>query len=133
MADAEPEDDFEEEDEEDKKSDRPYSWIEGTFAVKVGRWLWDNKVLDDIQRWGDRHCCRFIVVSETNNEKDYTAFLYAAPKPNGRSSGLCDLAIENRDRHLPMFRPWLEGYLGARGLIPMGSHLTDGPVFWPLP
>lgn len=98
----------------------PKDWIDGSRAVRWGAWVWPVEILNDVQAWGDQHCCRFILVSEVAVER-YSLVLYVAPKPNRKDTGLCALSIENRDRNLPEFRSWLEGYLAGRGIIRPGQ------------
>lgn len=101
-----------------KPSQPAADWIDGMKAVRWGRWTWDASILTGIQKWGDSNCCRFILVSETEEGRraEYELTLYIAPKPMRRATGLCDLAVKNRDSHMPKFDPWFDGYLAGRGL-----------------
>jgi len=114
---------------DDDKPDPPKDWIDGSKATYWGRWdqEWPITILKDIQRWGDSNGCRFILVSEfddqqgmvTSRSADYYLSLYIAPKPNSRQDGLCKYSIANRDNGFKKFGPWLEGFLAGRGLLPL--------------
>jgi hypothetical protein len=107
----------------------PQSWITATHAVCWGTWRWSADLLNDVQRWGDANCCRFILVSEVRSGWDgtgrstmeYELKLYVAPKPNRIQTGLCAASISNRDAGLARFSPWLDGFLAGRGLPPVGG------------
>lgn len=104
----------------------PADWIAATSAVRWGRWRWPVDVFKDIQAWGDSNCCRFILVSEANETTGaavYDTWLYIAPKPNRRATGLDDLSRQNRDKHMSEFASWLSGYLAGRGLGFPGERL----------
>ena len=107
-------------------TDPAKDWIDGSKATYWGRWSpsWPVSILQDIQKWGDSNCCRFILVSEYDDQQgmvkrgheNYYLSLYIAPKPNRRETGLCEHSIGNRDRFFDRFGPWLEGFLAGRGL-----------------
>jgi hypothetical protein len=101
----------------------PSTWIDGCHAVKWGRWEWGPKVLEAAQKWGDAHCCRMLLTAEEWQNGMYVTYLYIAPKPNSLSTGLCKHSINNRDRNIDKFGPWLEGYLAGAGLIRPGDML----------
>lgn len=108
-------------------------WIDGAKAIRWGTWRWPAEVLREAQAWGDRNCCRFILVAELpdtggmvqklESVDQYELTLYIAPKPNRRETGLCARSIENRDRHAGDFESFLEGLLVGRGLILPGAGL----------
>lgn len=100
-------------------------WIDGSKAISWGRWnpKWPISIMPAIQYWGDNHGIRFILVSEYNDRttakitaEDYYLVLYAAPKPNSKATGLCAHSISNRDRNLPSFSAWFEGFRAGRGI-----------------
>lgn len=106
----------------------PSTWMEGCKAIRWGRWQWSTDIYRLIQVWGDSHACRFILVSEVNDSskitaKDYYLVLYIAPKPNSLHTGLCERSVSNRDRNVPAFTPWLEGFLAGQGVITPGEHI----------
>jgi hypothetical protein len=100
----------------------PRTWMDGCYAVKWGKWEWGPTVLAAAQQWGDSHCCRLLLTAEDQSGY-YTTYLYIAPKPNSLNTGLCKHSINNRDRNIDAFGPWLEGYLAGAGLIKPGDRL----------
>jgi hypothetical protein len=122
-------DDF---DDSPKGPPPPTTWIEGAKATRWGRWdpSWPLETFRDIQVWGDSHCCRFILVSESDSTEfqdrkvtDHYLVLYIAPKPNRLSTGLCEHSIANRDRNAPNFKAWFEGYLAGKSVLTLGQTI----------
>lgn len=90
-------------------------WIHGSLSERWGPWKkeWPADLLKGVQEWGDSHGCRFLLTAEQDGDH-YSLVLYCAPKPN--RSYVDEHSISTRDKALPTFTPWFEGFLAGKGI-----------------